>query len=292
MTNKELLKSILDWTTPPKIQPIILNLYNKIQIKKYSDNRKNFELIKNNKPFKNFHHGKRCFVIGNGPSINKQDLTLLKNEITFVANGFCKNNIVNHWQPTYYLFADPIYFDNSEVMNNFFSELNLKIHDSRFFIPQNFKEMVQKYNILPEKRTFFFNMKDPLTNETIIFPDLTSDIPSVLNVAQLEILVAMYMGCNPIYLMGLDHDWLSYPPDMKNDRTFQHFYSDQKIDNYYKKKTNSIFEYKSIMKDMLQLWKGYENLSKLSRENNIEIINVTEGGFLDVFSRVKYDDLF
>lgn len=35
---------------------------------------------------KNSHTGQRCFIIGNGPSIRKMDLRLLKNEFTFGLN--------------------------------------------------------------------------------------------------------------------------------------------------------------------------------------------------------------
>ena len=36
--------------------------------------------------FKEKHLGERCFIIGNGPSLRKTDLSLLKNEVTFGLN--------------------------------------------------------------------------------------------------------------------------------------------------------------------------------------------------------------
>ncbi len=36
--------------------------------------------------YQNRYSGQRCFVIGNGPSLNKMDLSYLKNEITFGMN--------------------------------------------------------------------------------------------------------------------------------------------------------------------------------------------------------------
>jgi hypothetical protein len=38
-------------------------------------------------PFRNRHAGRRAFVVGNGPSLAKMDLGLLRNEITFGSNG-------------------------------------------------------------------------------------------------------------------------------------------------------------------------------------------------------------
>src|SRR5690349_18838408 len=45
-------------------------------------------LLKRNEVFRNLHKGRRCFIIGNGPSIKDQDLSPLANEITLVTNSF------------------------------------------------------------------------------------------------------------------------------------------------------------------------------------------------------------
>src|SRR5271157_2832817 len=39
----------------------------------------------------NLHLGERAFIIGNGPSLNKCDLSLLKNETTFAVNNIYLN---------------------------------------------------------------------------------------------------------------------------------------------------------------------------------------------------------
>jgi len=48
---------------------------------------------------------KRCFVIGNGPSLRKEDLDRLSNEVTFASNSFF--NIYDGWLPTVYFCQDP-----------------------------------------------------------------------------------------------------------------------------------------------------------------------------------------
>ncbi|WEZ85815.1 hypothetical protein P6U16_22625 (plasmid) [Rhizobium sp. 32-5/1] len=52
--------------------------------------------------FRNCHAGKRAFIIGNGPSINGQDLTLLKDEITFATNWFINHPNFSAINPDYY----------------------------------------------------------------------------------------------------------------------------------------------------------------------------------------------
>ena len=44
------------------------------------------ESVRRLQRYKDKHKGQRCFIIGNGPSLNKMDLTALKDEITFGLN--------------------------------------------------------------------------------------------------------------------------------------------------------------------------------------------------------------
>ena len=60
-------------------------------------------LLQQNESLRGRHRGQRCFVIGNGPSLKKQDLATLANEVTFVMNAFWKHSILDTvWQPIYF----------------------------------------------------------------------------------------------------------------------------------------------------------------------------------------------
>ena len=41
------------------------------------------------------HAGERIFIIGNGPSLNKMDLRLLKDEVTIASNGLYTDILFN-----------------------------------------------------------------------------------------------------------------------------------------------------------------------------------------------------
>jgi uncharacterized Rossmann fold enzyme len=58
------------------------------------------------KSFKDIHKGKRCFIIGNGPSLKMEDLDKLKNEYTFAANKIYLAFEETDWRPTYYCIQD------------------------------------------------------------------------------------------------------------------------------------------------------------------------------------------
>lgn len=238
------------------------------------------QLLARNAPFRNCHAGKRCFVIGNGPSLKTQDLAPLANELTYVMSGFWKHPIVERWQPSYYCFADPLFFDRSEPMKKFFSSMSRRIHRTTYFVPLFAADQIRTNRLLPPDDTFYVAFR------TDAGLDLTAYIPPAQSVSQLCIAVALYMGCSPIYLLGLDHDWLA---QRGMDR---HFYEGKTIDNHPIAHGDlSKVSYKLELRCQLQLWNNYEALLDSARDNTIQIFNATNGGFLDVFPRVSYENV-
>ncbi|MBA7587664.1 hypothetical protein ES708_29695 [subsurface metagenome] len=244
------------------------------------------EILNRNQVFKNKHAGRRCFVIGNGPSLNKQDLSLLSNEITIVMNYFYKHPIVEKWQPNYYCLADPQQSDGSKKSEKFYQNLRQKIHSSKFLVPVYGKIFIENQKLLPLDQTYYAAFRGTLSNGLNYNNiDLTKSIPGVQNTSQLAMMWALYMGCSPIYLIGLDHDWLSnvsYPLS-------KHFY--KVVDGVDYSKEKRVLR-RDRLKATLDLWKGYETILRIIANKNISIINATEGGFLDVFERRKYKSIF
>lgn len=243
------------------------------------------ETLARNFVLKNKHKNNRCFVLGNGPSLKKQDISLLKNEITFVMNAFWKHPVINRdWQPNYYCLADPLFFDGSESMNKFFQSLKKNIKNSIFIVPNNAKKIIEEQKLLPDDRTYYVEFEANRKFENI---DLTNQIPSVQSTSQLAIETAIYMGCSPIYLLGLDHDWLAHRGMER------HFYQGKTIEDHLIAHGDlSKSRYKDELEACLRLWQKYEKLLDLADKKGINIYNATEGGFLDAFPRVKYKSLF
>jgi hypothetical protein len=246
------------------------------------------ELLNRNQVFKNKHMGRRCFVIGNGPSLNKQDLSLLSNEITIVMNYFYKHPIVEKWQPNYYCLADPGDFDGSKASENIYQNLRQKIHSSKFLVPVYAKNVMENQKLLPVDQTYYAAFRGTLSNGLNYNIDLTESIPGVQSTSQLAIMWSLYMGCSPIYLIGLDHDWLGYRGMDK------HFYAEKTIENSLEAHNGDLgpMRYQKKLECVFLLWNGYKNLSAYTSQEGIKIINLTNGGFLDVFERMNYESIF
>ena len=244
-------------------------------------------LLDKNAVFHNAHKGRRAFVIGTGPSIQTQDLSPLSSEITISLSGFWKHPVIEQWQPTYYCFTDPMLFDGSETMREFFRSLVQRLSTSVFFVPLDARDVIENDELLPLNRTNFVAFSGDLSKQEPQDIDLTGSVPGVMNVAAFCILLAIYMGCSPIYLLGLDHDWLAHQGENR------HFYAGQGgLEKHPDLKPMlRDWGYKFLMQCALSGWDAYENLLKLANKRNIRIFNATNGGFLDVFERVQYEEI-
>ena len=95
-------------------------------------------------------------------------------------------------------------------------------------------------------------------------------------------MIAIEMGCSPIYLTGLDHDWLT----LRECTDYQNFHPSYEGVNF----TEHI-SYKERMENGLLLWGLYECLRGIAEARGTRIVNVTAGGFLDVFERARFEDV-
>jgi hypothetical protein len=246
--------------------------------------RKYGGLLQRNEPFRGRHEGRRCFVIGNGPSLKTQDLTPLADEITFVTNYFHLHPIVgDFWQPTYYCLSDPAYFDGREPITSF-SEIVARITTGSFFVSHHAFEFLERSRALPPERTYYIASCEGIQAGESRKPDLTKATPGVQTVVQLAVMAAIFMGCSPIYLLGLDHDWLAH------GGTHLNFYSEEEPENQPEGNLPG-WSYHSMLDAVLTMWKVYELQERVAEAAGIKIINATRGGFLDVFERANYEKI-
>jgi hypothetical protein len=245
------------------------------------------QALRGNAAFKNKHRGKRCFVIGTGPSLATQNVELLADELTFVMNAFWQHPVIDKWQPDYHFLSDPIYFDGSEHSLGFLRAMTERLHESTFFVPLHFKQRIIDGRMMPLERTNWigFGAEFHEPGKKVDRLDLTGMVPTPRSVSQLCIMAAIYMGCSPIYLLGLDHDWLAHTG------LNRHFYEGNAgLDGHPAiKPALTHLGYRINMESQLILWTGYEKLRDLAEAEGCQIINATNGGFLDVFDRADYE---
>lgn len=249
------------------VQPYIINHYEKT-----SDGKKIAAL-------KDKYKGRRCFFVGNGPSLNADDLTLLweNNEITFGFNRVYNIFDQTFWRPTFYISQDEKMLEGcAEIVDTL--QLPMK------FIPIQLKW----YYGINIHDAVYFNMnwqqaKDPM--EFIFSDNVAHEIACASTGMYTAAQLAAYMGFEKIIFIGVDHHFHISQNNrgeiVVDDRAKDYFsdkYNDDKENLYIPNTENSTLTYIAM--------------KRYCDQRGIKVFNATRGGKLEVFTRVDFDTLF
>lgn len=221
------------------------------------------------------YSGKRCFIIGNGPSLMAKDLDKLKNEYTFAFNRIYYIFDQTAWRPTFYCTQD------AKIAQASAKEIKEKIDTPYLFAPINLKW----YEDVDINTDYFFSPK--LAGENV--PEFSENIPSHIGVgntvAYTAMQLAVYMGFSEIYLLGVDHSFRTYQDKDGNvivDPNAKDYFCDQ-----YNQDKDKLFVPKLDVSTL-----SYMAAQKYTKDHPVTIYNATRGGKLEVFPRVDFDSLF
>ena len=229
------------------------------------------------KALENIHPGKRCFIIGNGPSLRAADLTKIqeRGDISFAFNRIFHIFPDTPWRPTYYISQD------EKMLKGCVDEVNA-IQAKMKFVPI---EMNWYYGIHLEGVTPF-HIVTRHEDEPIDFSEnVPRYVANSLTVVYTAIQFAVYMGIKEIYLIGVDHHFhvsMNDKGEIVVDSTAKDYFSEaynQDKENLYIPNTD-----RSTL--------TFVAARKYADAHGIKIYNATRGGKLEVFERVGFESLF
>ena len=225
---------------------------------------------------------KRAFVIGNGPSLNKTDLSLLKDEITFGVNGiFLKFSEVG-FKPTFYVVEDHLVAEDRQDAINALSG-PIKIFPIYLAYCLEEGEDTVFYNHVPRK-----SYPDGYDFSTDASDRTYSGCTVTFSCLQL----AYYFGFEEIYLIGVDCDY-EIPKDVEEKQEYNVSTLDMKSDDtnhFHPDYFGKGFRWHDPQADKMR--EAYKEARKVTDANGVTIHNATVGGKLEVFPRVDYYSLF
>jgi hypothetical protein len=220
--------------------------------------------------------GKRCFIIGNGPSLSLSDLNCLQNEDCFATNTIYQLFDKTPWRPKYYVSIDANIL-GSMVSSNFsviadnceyvFLRSSIRDRISSIEVPDNVRFIFG--------REFFFN-----PGRSMKFSDDVEKIVYVCGtVTYVCIQIAVYLGYSEIYLLGVDHNFGYQAINGSIVKTDGQ--------NHMKE-----LDYSShVIGDLDRMNTSYEKAAEECAKRGVTIKNATRGGKLEIFPRVDFDSL-
>ena len=252
-------------------------------------------LLERNKRFKDIHKGKRCFIIGNGPSLRKENLSVLADEITFTVNQIANSPQFQDIHTNYHLWADPRFFKVKAQCEGDYALLemvkNMPDDAEYFFRYDCMHEYVETFGIDNDINVNYYAVNSLVNEEMEI--DFSGFIQEAWTVVQYAIRLSVYMWFQEIYLLGCDCTGImnAISARLSSYESYSHCYD---IDERERERERLMFmerPFKVYYQAEIGGMEGYHSLNKYCRMRDIAIYNCTQGGLLDEFPRRSLKDV-
>lgn len=262
-------------------------------------------ILAKNKELNGKHKGKRCFLIGGGPSVKDIDLSRLKDEWTFVMGEFDNNPQFEALNPKFYVISDSVYFTEgeSDYWNKRFEKKDKTIESStNIFVSLDARAYIEKYRLFTNHKFYYLGMRGIISEQFPFNIDLDKYIPLPKNSMLLSMMIAVYMGFEEIYLLGCEHNFLCFNIGQGKAISYDYGHKDSVTeaditnDEVVKKLAvprDLTMTYEDNVAHVYQLFKNYRLFYKRIKKlyPNTKIFNATANSYLDVFPMINFDDI-
>lgn len=245
-------------------------------------NRKAIQCLKDK------YKGERVFLIGNGPSLKAEDLESIKDEYSFGCNRIPLIYKDTTWRPTFYIGTD------GELIHKKGYDLKLveenKETEYIFLTTRDFEVTADV------SRTIYFPMIDRYEVPADFSYDICAGVYDARTVVYMALQLIVYMGFKKIVLLGMDGGW---PTKIGEDgrRIIDYdqpvHFSEEYDDEELKEFLNSWVDFNHLkecgLRDLVEVW---SEVKYFLEKKDIEVLNATRGGRIEVYDRVNLEELF
>lgn len=276
-----------------------INAKAKRKYKKEKRHSSLFALLNNNKKYKDLHINQRCFILGNGPSLKKESLSMLRNEVVFTVNQATRIPGFNDLKSNYHFWADPNFFkidDNSpedvELLNTMIAVANENPNIQCFFPLKQF-DFIRKYGLDSKLNINYFYtafcMYEGYTEDI----DFTKPVIGFGTVVQWCITMAVYMGFKEIYLLGCDNTsiitTIKSVLHTNDDQDYSYTVSQNEKKRMEKMLANSSLE--AYLKSYLRTIQDYRFLYDYCTNRGISLVNCSAETVIDSIPRKRLSEV-
>jgi hypothetical protein len=216
--------------------------------------------------FKDRHTGERCFLVGNGPSLSKLDLSKLEGELAFTVNrGYLAAKLGLPKTP-YYVITDPLtYAPYAREVR--YAQVGTRFYRADVCDLPEYRDAADRESAV---RVPFH--RAPTMDDGYFAEDATTGVfrgfTVLLDAAQL----AFMMGCREVYVIGCDLDY---------HQTDTHVYGTGPIEQ----QRLTVMPIPKVLKAMAVAADAFARHGRV-------FANAGVGGRLDTIPRIDYATLF
>ena len=220
--------------------------------------------------FHNLHQGQRCFILGNGPSLRKTDLSLLEGEVTFGMNRI-------------YLLFPEMGFSTTYFVSINTLVLEQCAEDIRALEMPKFVTWRSRQWLSDDPGAIFLDTD--YTPPATFSPDVRRRVFEGSTVTYVALQLAFHMGFDEVILIGVDHNFTTKGP--ANETVISqgddpnHF-----APNYFGK------GFRWQLPDLEASEQAYSLARDAFQADGRRVLDATIDGKLTVFPKVAYRELF
>ena len=248
--------------------------------------RFNFSSSRRLSLLKNVYRNRRCFVVGNGPSLKISDLDRIREsgDIAIASNKIYLAFEDTEWRPIIYTVADWCVAENNLETIDKLDLLKLfPMEFKRFFKQSNHGLSVFYNQFVPPERT-------EAEYISYFYSDLNEGGFVGETITNLNIQVATHLGCNEIYLIGVDGSY-----SVPDSRTSNPYYDEVLVSegerNHFSEKYRTPGETWSIPRISCHE-KNYSHCLSELKKRDVILANASRNTAIKSLPRIDFDSLF
>ncbi len=240
---------------------------------------------------KGAYAGQRCFIMGNGPSLNKMDLGLLEKDHVWGTNRCYLLFDRISWRPSFYVSVDKrVVPDNREEIN----ALPAQLPETRFFFPVIFRAQ----QVLASHPQVYWYDEQPVCVDMARLPegtftrDASRGVFAGFTVTVSALQLAVYLGFNPIYLIGCDTSYHKAGAIRVEGANREQLVSAENNDSDHFDPRYFGAGKRFHEPHVARMIFHYHEARLVCESLGVQVYNATVGGNLEEFPRVDYCALF
>lgn len=273
---------VKDWLLPPGVTRLLRALLRRVRFA-----RPSLQFLRENRQLHGRHAGRRGFILGTGPSIKTQDLTVLRGEICISVSNFFVHPDYAAIAPRYHCVA-PLHPPFTEADGlRWFREMEGPLAGRELFLGLHERPLVLRHRLLSASSVHYLALNETSLEDGATAIDLDGPLPATQSVSLIALLVALYLGFDEIYLIGVDHTSVNL---QTGAYAYRHFYTGTRANALGEMPPPSDLERE--FSSSTAVWRQYKALRAIATARGVRIVNATRGGLLDVFPRVTFESLF
>lgn len=261
------------WILPPGIRDVVSRLVRGRPVGRYTERQAWKKLIEPNRKLRGLIKGQPVFVLANGSSLAGVDLEQIGKYNCITMNFFGRTKGAAFVRPLVHCACDPV---ESFSGNDHLKEILSGTIPDFYFLRAEVEPLVARIEGLDISKVRYV-LNDGLFSEGSAI-ELSDVVPWTPDTSVLAVMVAIHLGADPIYLLGVDYDRCSHRGEVA------HSYPSSG-DLTGRDERLSDRSYSSVVYWMWRSLIAHDCLNKIARRQGQAIINLTDGSFLDVYER-------